>query len=160
MTVTAVEPSLEALDALEGLEAFCLLVGRDERPLQGAAGFLDWRLLGALSRLLQDGFFQGDAGEQLLVPTSGRVPVSKAFAVGVGRESLLDARGLERALEGAAEMLEKAKVESVALALPPGSQPAPAQRADAVRSHFLPRFGGRVVVLADRAVKAALDKGA
>lgn len=156
MTTTALEPSLEALDGLLGCDALCLFVAEDDRPLSGAAGFVDWRLGGGLSRVLQGGFFVGAVDDRLLVPTSGSLPVSKIFAVGVGREAALTAETLGKVLEGAAAMLKKAGVGSVALALPKGTL-ADEARVDALKRHFLPGFGnGAVTVLAERGVRALL----
>ncbi len=45
------EAGLDALDALKGFEALCCFVTEDERPLSGAAGFVDWRLCGELALL-------------------------------------------------------------------------------------------------------------
>ncbi|HEY1333477.1 MAG TPA: peptidase M17, partial [Myxococcaceae bacterium] len=56
--VTTVPLTLDALDPLP-VDTVCLFVSEDERPLGGAAGFVDWRLCGQLSRLLVDGFFKG-----------------------------------------------------------------------------------------------------
>jgi hypothetical protein len=111
-------PSLEALDELFGFDAVCSLLTEEDRPFTGALGFLDWRLCGALSRVVTSGFFTCAPGERLLVPTDGRVPPGKVFVVGLGKLSTVTAMGLEHALGQAAQMLGKAGVESVALTLP------------------------------------------
>lgn len=156
--VGCVEPTLDSIDALEGVDAFCLMVASDDRPLSGAAGFLDWRLLGALSRVLLQGFFKGERGEKLLIPTQGKVPPVRAFAVGVGPGGQVDVNLLEELLAETAEVLKKAGVASVALALPEAPGVSDAGRAEAVRSKFAPAFGGQVILLADKAVKQALEK--
>lgn len=158
MKVACVEPTLDSIDALEGVDAFCLMVASDERPLSGAAGFLDWRLLGALSRVLLDGFFKGERGEKLLLPTQGKVPPVKAFAVGVGPGAEVSLEALEVLLAQTAEVLKKAGVGSVALALPEAPAVSDAGRAEAVKSKFAPAFGGQVVLLADKGVKQALER--
>lgn len=158
MKVACVEPTLEAIDALEGVDAFCLMVASDDRPLSGAAGFLDWRLLGALSRVLLNGFFKGELGEKLLIPTQGKVPPVKAFALGVGPGATIDVNVLEEVLADAAQVLKKAGVTSVALALPEAGGVSDTGRAEAVRGKFGPLFGGSVVLLADKGVKHALEK--
>ena len=89
--------SLEALDAMTGIEALCCFVVEDERPLSGATGYLDWRLCGGLSKILGSGFFVGAPGDKLLVPTDSRVPARKVFAVGLGRSNAVTALGLEHA---------------------------------------------------------------
>ena len=137
---------LDALDAMTGIEAVCCFVVEDERPLSGAAGFLDWRLCGGLSRILGSGFFVGAPGDKLLVPTDSRVPAKKIFAVGLGRSSAVTALGLEHALTQAAAMLSKAKVDSVALAFPALPKPVAQSRDELVDRAFAPHFSGAVAV--------------
>lgn len=148
MSKERVTPGLAAIDALDGTDAICCFVAEDERPLPGAAGFVDWRLSGALSRILKNGFFQGAPGEKLLVPTAGQVPTPKLFAVGLGRTSAITALGLEHALSQAAEMLSKAQVSSVALAFPTLPKAVDGARDELLGRAFSSRFQGRVVVFA------------
>lgn len=148
MSKDRVTPGLAAVDALEGTDAICCFLSEDERPLPGAAGFVDWRLNGALSRILKAGFFVGVPGEKLLVPTRGEVPAPKLFAVGLGRASAITALGFEHALTQAAEMLTKAQVPSVALAFPSLPKAVDAARDELVGRAFSARFSGRVVVFA------------
>lgn len=138
------ETGLASLDALSGTEAVCCFVTEDERPLPGAAGFLDWRLCGELSRVLKSGFFSGEPGDALLLPTAGRVPARRVFAVGLGKASKVTAGGVGHALEKAAAMLTKAQVSSVALAFPPLSKDVP--RDSLIETHFAARFPGAVAV--------------
>jgi len=56
----------------------------DVRPLRGAAGLLDWRLCGKLSGLILSGRLGGAEGEQLLLPTAGRLPWRVAMVMGLG----------------------------------------------------------------------------
>ncbi len=137
---------LDSLDAMTGIEAVCCFVMEDERPLSGAAGFLDWRLCGGLSKILGSGFFVGAPGDKLLVPTDSRVPAKKVFAVGLGRSSSVTALGLEHALTQAAAMLSKAKVDSVALAFPVLPRPVAQSRDELVDRAFAPHFSGAVAV--------------
>ncbi len=155
--MNAQEPSLESLDGLIGCDALCLFVAEDDRPLSGAAGFVDWRLGGGLSRVLQQGFFTGTVDDRLLFPTGGMLPVPKLFAVGVGPDASLDAATLGRLLAGAAAMLKKAGVTSVALGLPRANALNDEARVEAIKRHFVPAFGnGSVTVLADRGLRALL----
>lgn len=137
---------LDALDALSGIEAICCFVLEDERPLSGAAGYLDWRLCGGLSKVLASGFFVGAPGDKLLVPTEARVPAKKVFAVGLGRSAAVTALGLEHALEGAASMLTRAGIDSVALAFPALPKAVAQARDELVDRAFAPRFSGAVAV--------------
>jgi len=157
VSVTTYDIGLEGLDALAGVDALCLFVAEDDRPLPGIAGYVDWRLCGSLSRVLQQGFFTGVKDDWLLVPSEGRVPLARIFAVGLGARKSLDAAALGRAMASAAEVLAKAKVESVALEIPGGGRVDEATQAEALQQHFLPAFKGkRVTVLADKALAKLL----
>ena len=154
--MTGLEPSLESLDALSAdTDALCMVLTEDDRPLSGAAGYLDWRLCGGLSRVLLKGFFKGERGEQLLMPTLGHVPVVKLFAVGGGTSRSLDAPALKTLLETSAHMLRKAGVTSVALSLPKCAVDD-AGKAEAVKKAFAPAFGGPVTVFAEKGLRALL----
>jgi len=154
--VTAHELGFEPLDSLPGLDSLCVFVGEDERPLRGAAGFLDWRLAGSLSRVLASGLFTGQAGDALLLSTLGRIAIPRAFAIGVGPGALTE-DALASALKIAAQVLKKVRAESVAMELP-GAGSLPEQiRAQALRQVFLPVFNGsRVAVLAEKGLARAL----
>jgi hypothetical protein len=147
VTVSRVTAGLAAVDALD-VDAVCCFLTEDERPLSGAAGFVDWRLCGALSRVLKAGFFVGVPGEKLLVPTAGQLPAPKLFAVGLGRGTGVTALGLEHALSQAADMLTKAQVPSVALSFPSLPKAVESTRDDMVARAFTSRFSGRVAVFA------------
>ena len=159
MKTSALEPSLSALDGLQNIDALCLLVGLDERPLSGASGFADWRLGGALSRVMQGGFFQGQLDDQLLMPASG-LPVERIFVVGVGRRAELVRDRLDQVLSRAAATLRRAGVSTVALGLPEGLAATDEAIVDAVRRNLTPAFGAdKVTVLSSRGVKTLLDRG-
>src|SRR5512138_627060 len=72
---------LPAIDALE-VDALALFVG-PERPLQGLAGFADWRLCGLISRVIREGSYRPDTGEALLLPSGGRIAVPRIFCLGL-----------------------------------------------------------------------------
>jgi hypothetical protein len=154
--VTSFEPSLESIDSLTGIDAVCVFVTEDDRPLGGAAGYLDWRMCGSLSRVLLQGFFKGDRGEQLLMPTSGGVPAVKLFAVGAGPSKTLDASTLGLLMESSALMLKRAGVSSVALSLPRCSLDD-ASRAEVLKKRFAPSFApGTTAVFAEKGLRALL----
>ncbi|WP_224249486.1 M17 family peptidase N-terminal domain-containing protein [Hyalangium gracile] len=157
MSVTVYEIGLEGLDALAGVDALCLFVAEDDRPLPGTAGYVDWRLCGALSRVLKQGFFTGVKDDWLLVPSDGRIPIPRIFAVGLGARKNLDAASLGVALANAARVLDKAKVDSIAMELPGGEKVDEAAQAQALQQHFLPAFKGkRVTILADKGLAKLL----
>src|SRR5512138_2371306 len=84
MATTRIEMAdlgLPAIDALE-VDALAVFVG-PERPLQGLAGFADWRLCGLISRAIRDGAYGPDTGEALLLPSGGRIAVPRIFCFGL-----------------------------------------------------------------------------
>jgi len=84
MAMTRIETAdlgLPAIDALE-VDALAIFVG-PERPLQGLAGFADWRLCGLISRAIRDGCYGPDTGEALLLPSGGRIAVPRIFCFGL-----------------------------------------------------------------------------
>ncbi|HYV47958.1 MAG TPA: M17 family peptidase N-terminal domain-containing protein [Myxococcaceae bacterium] len=149
--VTTHEVGFEPLDSLPGVDSLCVFVGEDERPLRGAAGFLDWRLGGALSRVLVSGFFVGAPADTLLLPTGGRIAIPRVFAIGVGRWQTLTEEGLAAAMKTAAQVLDRARAQSVALELPGAGVLQDSARAQALKGSFLPAFAGaRVAVLGEK----------
>jgi hypothetical protein len=152
--VTTVPLTLDALDPLP-VDTVCLFVPEDERPLTGAAGYVDWRLCGQLSRLLVDGFFKGTRGESLLLPSNGRIGPPRVVVLGLGPGGeALHPGVLRGALSQAADVLNRARVDSVALELPGrGAMPAP-ERTSAFDEAFVPAFRGtRVTLLAEGPVR-------
>ncbi|MBZ4401863.1 M17 family peptidase N-terminal domain-containing protein [Myxococcus sp. AS-1-15] len=144
---------MEGLDSLTGVDALCLFVAEDERPLPATAGYVDWRLCGALSRVLKGGFFSGVKDDWLLLPADGKLEVPRIFVVGLGARKALDAERLHEALAEAGKVLSRAKVASVALEIPGGGSLDDAARAEAFQKGFLPAFkGGRVALLTDKAL--------
>ena len=114
---TEVRPGgFTTLDTL-AVDALALFVAADERPLRGVNSALDWRLCGRLSRVLREGVFGGRPGERALLPTGGRVRANKLFLFGAGPTDELAGRARELLGEAAA-VLTRARVESVAIALP------------------------------------------
>ena len=118
MKLEFLNSSLEAIDDLIAYESLCCFIAEDERPLQGAAGLIDWRLDGWLSQLLLQKQFVGKLGEHLLFPNDGRLSPAKTFAVGVGRCDELTVDRLATLFEDAGQMIARALADSVAVALP------------------------------------------
>lgn len=75
--------SKEAVD----LQESNLLVAaffKDERPLRGSIGWIDWRLNGILSRLLIENKLKGEWREKLLIPSEGRISPRLILLFGLG----------------------------------------------------------------------------
>lgn len=74
------------LDRLR-VELLCVGIFEDERPLRGSAGLADWRLCGALSRLIRASRVRGLPGEALLIPGQGGLRARWVLALGLGRSA-------------------------------------------------------------------------
>jgi hypothetical protein len=107
---------LPALDALD-VDALAVLVG-PERPLQGLAGFADWRLCGLISRAIRDASYRPETGEALLRPSGGRIAVPRIFCFGAP-EAPGDAAGWAAQVARLCQAMHKAGSASWAGALPP-----------------------------------------
>ena len=81
LRIETADLALPGIDALD-VDALAVFVG-PERPLQGLAGFADWRLCGLISRAIRDGSYGPEAGEALLLPSGGRLAVPRIFCFGV-----------------------------------------------------------------------------
>lgn len=148
MNLSTHDIGLESLDALTGYDSLCIFVAEDERPLQATAGYVDWRMCGALSAVLVEKFFTGAEAETLLLPTHGRFPASRIFVIGLGKVGKLDAEVLGRLLSHAARTLARAGAQSVVVELPGEGRLDDGVRAGALKAQFLPPLGkAKVAVL-------------
>jgi len=121
LRIEAADLGLAALDALD-VDSLAVFVG-PERPLQNLAGWVDWRLCGALTAALRDHFYDGGEREALLLPSAGRVGAARIFFFGLPPLPLspADFSAFARTACGA---LAKAGSRSFAAALPPLEGPA------------------------------------
>jgi hypothetical protein len=71
-------------DAMPG-ESVAALFFSDQKPLQGPAALLDWRLEGQLTRMLLDGKVHGHAGEHVALQNNGKLQADWALLVGGGK---------------------------------------------------------------------------
>jgi hypothetical protein len=121
LRIEAADLSLASLDALD-VDSLAVFVG-PERPLQGLAGWVDWRLCGTLSHALRDGFYGGGEREALLLPSAGRVGAARVFFFGLPPLPL-DAGAFSAFARTACGAMAKAGSRSFAAALPPFDGPA------------------------------------
>jgi len=141
--------SLASLDAA-ATDALALFVG-PERPLQGLPGLVDWRLAGAISRALRAGHYAGGAGEQLLLPTQGRLPAPRVFCFGVP-DPPADEAAFRTVAYRALDALLRAGSRSQLTALPPCAPGLPRELAARLWLEAALRFGAeRQVLLGDAA---------
>ena len=73
-------------------------VPADERPLRAEAGWIDWRVCGAISSQLASGYMSGQKGEVVLLPAPAPLDATRLLLVGLGPSKRLDGRGLQRAI--------------------------------------------------------------
>lgn len=108
--------SSENLDQVER-DLVLVTVFEDERPLKGLAGFLDWRLCGALSQLMLDHHFDGKKGESLLMPSQGRVSPKEILVLGLGQKENLKTESLPQQVQVLLTKLLAKKSTSFCLSL-------------------------------------------
>lgn len=135
----SLEPSLETLDTLDA-DTLAIGLTTDGRPLVGAAGYVDWRLCGHLSRLLLRGVVSGERGEKVLFPTVGRLPAPRLLLFGWGPESGLLSGAAEQ-LRWMAEVIQQVDAKRVAVALPEPGRPL----LSLVDEHLKKALGERLV---------------
>jgi hypothetical protein len=91
----------------------------DERPLRGAAGLLDWRTSGMLSRLLRENRLLGQDGEVLLLPGTPRLGVAKVLVFGLGTRQDFDEKVYARVAQRLFQVASGLGAERILIA-PPG----------------------------------------
>jgi hypothetical protein len=159
VNLVALDPALESLDTLEGVDTLMLFVGEDERPLRGVAGYTDWRMCGKLSQLLVDNFFTGAMGDSVLLPSANRVRVGRIMVAGLGSLRDLSPSVAGEALKSAAQKLNKVQTEGVALEIPGAGLLDEETRARLLTQVFVPEFKGqRVALLAEKSVARLVTK--
>lgn len=99
-------------------ELLAVSIWRDVRPLRGAAGLLDWRLCGRLSRWLREGRVTGEAGEKTLL-RSGRIEIPAVVIMGLGDAGGFDHDRARDAVEQVFATMRGLGLGSLAIA-PPG----------------------------------------
>jgi hypothetical protein len=116
LKIEVAELGLQAIDGLD-VDAIAVFVG-PERPLQGFAGFADWRLCGAISRAIRSGIFDARPDEALLLPSGGRIAAPRVFCFGLPVVPLSPEAFLHAA-RAACEAMARAGSEAFATSMPP-----------------------------------------
>jgi leucyl aminopeptidase len=116
--IAFVPVDLSRWDRCPSGDAIVVPVWADVRPLRGAAGLLDWRLNGRLSRLLREGRLDGLAGEKLLLFTN-RVPWRRVLTIGLGPTTSFSEDAFRASLGAVFDAFRGLGVQSAGLA-PPG----------------------------------------
>lgn len=105
------------MDALQS-EILVLPYCSDERPLRGAAGLVDWRLCGALSRKLMAGYLGGRFGDKALLASPGKIKMDGLLLIGLGPSEEFGVATAEKACALIASSLTQAGVSTAAVVLP------------------------------------------
>lgn len=109
-----------AEDALHRVRVDLLAVGfcEDERPLRGAAGRVDWRLCGALSRLIRADRVRGFRGDAVLMPAGGGLAAARVLALGLGPVARCDEAARREAVVEVLARTAALRLRSLALPFP------------------------------------------
>jgi hypothetical protein len=116
-TVSFISPALRRLEA-SPTNVVALFLFRERRPLRGITGLVDWRLYGHLSRVVIEGFFEGDFLEQLLVPLGRHLPQHFLLVTGLGDRESFDKQVFLDSVAHTFDAVERLDERDIALALP------------------------------------------
>ncbi|MEM7155163.1 MAG: M17 family peptidase N-terminal domain-containing protein [Myxococcota bacterium] len=108
----------EAGETAHTVDLVVLPCFEDERPLQGLAGLIDWRLGGRVSTLVRDGFCTGKAGETVLMPAGRILPMQRVVVLGLGPSDAFDRSAAEALGERMVAMIEGIGPTDVMVAMP------------------------------------------
>lgn len=97
-----------------------------ERSPKGEAGWVDWRLGGALSRAILAGRVDGAAGSTVLMPAR-KLPCQRVLVVGLGPQGDFKGKNLATALDNVLAKIDGLHDTDLGIALP-GTKPWPAPR--------------------------------
>lgn len=110
------ETSVLPADRLAG-ECVVALFFEDQRPLDGPAALLDWRLNGQLTRMLLDGQLSGRAGEHLVLQNNGKLHSEWVLFVGGGKWQGLCRETYAALVKHALQSVRQAGFKDVSLCL-------------------------------------------
>ena len=109
--------SKEEVDAQE-CDLLVTGIFRDERPLRGTSGWIDWRLNGRLSHLLIHGKLSGEWRETILIPSGSRISPRMILILGLGRTRDYGYFRLRETLPHLIETMKNLRVSSACVSLP------------------------------------------
>jgi len=91
---------------------------KDERPLKGSSGWIDWRFNGMLSRFLMEKKLTGDWKEMTLIPSQGRIIPRMVLLLGLGGVNEYSYLRLRELSPHLLETLKKLDAVNVCLSFP------------------------------------------
>lgn len=98
-----------------------LTVFKDEKPLKGANGLVDWRLCGKLSKLVMDKKITGEYKENTLIISQKSMIAPRILVVGLGEGKDFNESRLEEVSLYIADTLKNVGVKKVSLSIPGSS---------------------------------------
>ena len=105
----------------------------DQRPLAGPVAVVDWRLDGAVTRMIMAGELSGRQGEVLALPTNAKFAAPWLMLAGCGRWRTLDSRGYPALGARLLKLATRSGIRELALCLPLTEGVDPADLARIVR---------------------------
>lgn len=117
------------LEQLE-VEVLVALLFTDQRPLVGAAGLLDWRLDGEVTRMLLAGTLKGRRDERLVLRAGPKLQADWVLLVGGGKRQDCSGRSLAVLLQEMVKTCQDAGFSRIGLVLPLDLQAALPQSGD------------------------------
>jgi hypothetical protein len=91
---------------------------RDERPLRGSSGWIDWRFNGKFSRFLIEKNLSGDWSETILIPSEGRVMSRMILLLGLGHTSEYGRLRLSEVAPRLLQIVKRLEAFDICLSLP------------------------------------------
>lgn len=107
---------------VDGQECQILVIGffKDERPLKGSSGWIDWRLNGMVSHFIMEGKLIGEWKETTLIPSQGRISSPMILLLGLGKRKEFSYLRLRQLFPYMVETLRKLSSNSICFSLPYG----------------------------------------
>jgi hypothetical protein len=118
-------------DRMDG-EVVAALFFEDDRPLRGAASYLDWRLNGHLTKLLLQGRVTGATADALVCCNNGKLQSAWALMLGGGSRRRLNRASWQRLIKNLLEVCANAGFSRLALCLDDDGSLPVAELADLV----------------------------
>lgn len=116
--MTALEIVDLPADRLPG-EVLAVPMFEDQRPLDGPVAVVDWRLDGALTRMVIGGELSGRNGESLALQSNAKFTAPWILVAGCGRWRSLDRESYMMLIGRLLKLAAKAGMSELALCLPP-----------------------------------------
>jgi hypothetical protein len=93
---------------------------KDERPLKGSSGLIDWRFNGKFSRFLIEKNLSGDWNETILIPSEGRIVPRMILLLGLGRMKEYGQPRLSEVPPRLLQIVKRLEAFDICLSLPYG----------------------------------------